>query len=154
VLPYFAGERTPVWDAQSSGVVVGLSLETGGAELHRALVDGIALSARDHVERMKEVGLEPSRWRTSGGGTHDEAWLRATCDALGAPLDVVEHAGSAVGPAVLALRAMGVDVTLPVVREIEPDPARSARFDDLYVAYRELYPATAPVMHRLSKDAV
>jgi xylulokinase len=152
VLPYFAGERTPVWDPQASGIVVGLSLETRRAELYRALVDGIALSARDHVERLKDVGLEPSRWRASGGGTHDEALLGATCDAVGAPLDVVAHAEQAVGPAVLALRAMGADASLPVEREVEPNSARSARFDDLYTAYRELYPATAHVMHRLSRD--
>ncbi len=113
VLPYLAGERTPVWDPHASGVVVGLSLETGRADLYRALVDGIALSARDHVERLKNVGMEPSRWRASGGGTQDETWLAATCDAIGAPLEVVEHAHEAVGPAVLALRAMGADVSLP-----------------------------------------
>jgi len=152
VLPYFAGERTPMWDPQARGIVVGLTLGTRRAELYRALVDGIALSARDHVERLKDVGLEPSRWRASGGGTHDEAWLGATCDALGAPLDVVAHAEKAVGPAVLALRALGVDVSLPVVREVTPNPVRSARFDDLYAAYRELYPATASVMHRLSRS--
>jgi xylulokinase len=152
VLPYFAGERTPVWDPRASGVVVGLSLETRGVDLYRALVDGVALSARDHVERLKDVGLEPSRWRASGGGTQDETWLRAICDAVGAPLDVVAHAEKAVGPAVLALRAMGADVSLPVEREVEPNPARSARFDDLYATYRELYPATADVMHRLFGD--
>ena len=150
VLPYFAGERTPVWDPHAGGVVVGLTLRTRRADLYRALIDGIALSARDHVERLKDVGLAPSRWRASGGGTHDEAWLGATCDALGAPLDVVAHAEHAVGPAVLALRALGVELSLPVVREVAPDPARRARFDDLYVAYRELYPATASVMHRLT----
>jgi xylulokinase len=153
-LPYFAGERTPVWDPQASGVVVGLSLGTRRADLYRALVDGIALSARDLVERLEAVGLAPSRWRASGGGTHDETWLGATCDAVGAPLDVVEHAEKAVGPAVLALRAVGADVTLPVVREVTPDQARSARFDDLYAGFRELYRATAPVLHRLSRGEV
>jgi xylulokinase len=154
VLPYLAGERTPVWDPQASGVVVGLTLETRRVDLYRALVDGIALAARDHVERLKDVALEPSRWRASGGGTRDETWLGATCDAVGAPLEVVAHADNAVGSAVLALWAMGADVTLPVVREIEPDAARSARFEDLHAAYRDLYPATAHVMHLLSKDEV
>ncbi len=154
VLPYLAGERTPVWDPHASGVVVGLSLDTGRADLYRALVDGIALSARDHVERLKNVGLEPSRWRASGGGTQDEAWLTATCDAIGAPLEVVAHAHEAVGPAVLALRAIGADVSLPVVRELTPDPARSSRFDGLYSVYRELYPATADLMHRLSEGGL
>ena len=154
VLPYFAGERTPVWDPHASGVVVGLTLGTRRADLYRALVDGIALSARDHVERLKDVGLTPSRWRVTGGGTQDEAWLGATCDAVGAPLDVVAYAEKAVGPAVLALRAIGADVSLPVVREVAPNPARSARFDRLYAVYRELYPATASMMHSLSRGEV
>lgn len=154
VLPYFAGERTPVWDPHASGVVVGLTLGTRRADLYRALVDGIALSARDHVERLKDVGLAPSRWRVTGGGTQDETWLGAICDAVGAPLDVVAHAEKAVGPAVLALRAIGADVSLPVVQEVVPNPARSARFDRLYAAYRELYPATASVMHSLSRGEV
>jgi xylulokinase len=149
-LPYFAGERTPVWDPRASGAMVGLTLDTTHRELYLALVDGIALSARDHLELLTTVAQAPTRWRASGGGTQDEDWLRATCDALGAPLDVVAHADRAVGPAVLAFRALGVDVSLPVVREIAPDAARSARFDGLYESYRELYRATAPVMHRLA----
>jgi xylulokinase len=149
-LPYFAGERTPVWDPRATGAFVGLSLATRRADLYRALIDGIALSARHHLELLEGVGLAPLRWRASGGGTQDEAWLCATCDALGAPLDVVAHAEKAVGPAVLALQALGVDVSLPVVREVAPDPARCARFDELDASNRELYAATAPVMHRLS----
>jgi xylulokinase len=150
-LPYLAGERTPVWDPGATGAFVGLSLATSRAQLYRALVDGIALSARHHLELLESVGLAPSRWRVSGGGTQDDLWLRATCDALGAPLDVVAHAADAVGPAVLALRAQG-DVSLPAVREVAPDPARSERYDELYSSYRELYAATAPVMHRLSRS--
>jgi xylulokinase len=152
VLPYLAGERTPVWDPHAGGVLVGLTLGTRRADLYRAFVDGIALSARDHVERMRAVGLEPARWRASGGGTLDETWLQATADAIGAPLDVVAHSGDAVGPAVLALRASGTDAVLPVVREVGPDPRRSVRFDELYDAYRELYPATASVLHRLARS--
>jgi xylulokinase len=149
-LPYFAGERTPVWDPRASGIVMGLTLDTTRRELYLALVDGLALSARDHLELLKTVGQAPTRWRASGGGTLDEAWLGATCDALGAPLEVVAHADRAVGPAVLAFRALGVDVSLPVVREVTPDAARCARFDALFTAYRELYPACAPAMHRLA----
>jgi xylulokinase len=152
VLPYLAGERTPVWDPLARGVIVGLTIGTSRAGLYRALVEGIALSARDHLERLRAVGLEPGRWKATGGGTQDELWLRATCDALGAPLDVVAQAGRAVGPAVLALRAIGADVWLPVAREISPDENRTARFDELYASYRELYAATAPVVHRLTRN--
>jgi xylulokinase len=148
-LPYLAGERTPVWDPDARGVVLGLTLETRRDELYRALVDAVALSARDHLERLRGVRRVPDRWRARGGGANDEAWLRATCDALGAPLDVTAHPGEAVGPALLAHRAMGGDVSLPVARQVQPDPARAERYDRLYTVYRELHPATAPLVHRL-----
>ena len=152
-LPYFAGERTPVWDPRATGAFVGLSLATRRADLYRALVDGIALSARHHLELLKGVGLAPSRWRASGGGTQDEAWLCATCDALGAPLDVVAHAEKAVGPAVLALRGLWASTSrFPPFARSRPIRRRCARFDELDASYRELYAATAPVMHRLSRS--
>jgi xylulokinase len=151
-LPYLAGERTPVWDPGARGVVLGLTLVTQRGELYRALVDAVALAARDHLERLRDVSAAPARWRARGGGVRHDAWLGATCDALGAPLDVVSHAAEAVGPALLALRAIGTEVDLPVEREVLPDPRRAARFDELYDVYRELYPATAALVHRAAGD--
>jgi len=151
-LPYLAGERTPVWDPDARGVVLGLTLGTRRDELYRALLDGVALSARDHVERLRTVGVTPDAWRVRGGGIHNEAWLDATCDALAAPLEVVEHATEAVGPAVVAMRAIGVELTLPDARRVQPNTGRAARFDELYASYRALYPATAPLMRRLLEN--
>ncbi len=149
-LPYLAGERTPHWDPEARGVLLGMTLETSRAEAYRAIVDAVALSARDHVERLRLVGLDVPRWRVGGGGTRNDAWLAATCDALGTPLEVVAHAGHAIGPAVLALRAIGAEPTIVVEREVLPDPDRSERFDALFEIYRGLYPALAEAMHRLS----
>jgi xylulokinase len=150
-LPYFAGERTPVWDADARGVLLGLTLLTTRPQLGRALVDAVALSARDHLERLRSAGHDPAAWRAGGGGVRNEAWLRATADALGAVLEVHEHAGEAVGPAVLALRAAGADPVLATARLVRPDPGRRERFDRLYAVYRQLYPPLAPLMRALGE---
>ena len=152
-LPYLAGERTPIRDPHARGLMLGLTLETTFAELYRSLVDGVALSARDHVERLRDAGLLPDRWLTAGGGARHEAWLQATADALGSPLDVVAGAGDAVGPAHLALRSIGVEPTRPVERRVEPDPERTGRFDELYAVYRNLHPPLAGSMRRLEELA-
>ncbi len=149
-LPFLAGERTPVWDPDARGVVAGLSLSTGRKELYRAFVDAVALSAHDHVQRLRDAGITPPVWRTRGGGTADAAWLQAACNAVAAPLELVAHAGDAVGPAVLAHRATGTEVTLPVVRQLEPDPAHASRYGELYPRYRELYASTATLVHALA----
>ena len=68
-LPYFSGERTPAWDPAASGVITGLRLETTPAELRRSVLEGVALSARDVIERIADAGGRPGRWRVGGGGT-------------------------------------------------------------------------------------
>jgi len=148
-LPYLEGERTPIWDPDARGAVVGLTTATSAAQLGRAFLDAVALSARDIVERMRGLGHAPARWRVSGGGIHDSAWLQATSDALAAELDVVDVTGG-VGAAVFALRAAGHDPAVPVVRTIGPQPKAAGRFDELYPVYRELYPRLQRTMAALA----
>jgi xylulokinase len=150
-LSYFAGERTPVRDPHARGLVLGLTLRTAREELYRALVDGLALAARDHVERLDLLGLAPAGWRAAGGGTRDRAWPQATADALGAPLEICAWAAEAAGPALLGLRALGEEPSRPVERVVRPDPDRRERFDKLYDVYRRLHPSLAQAMTALGR---
>ncbi|MDP9258854.1 MAG: FGGY-family carbohydrate kinase, partial [Actinomycetota bacterium] len=75
VLPYLAGERTPVNDPHASGAVLGLTYATARDELYRAFVDAVALSALDHADRLRAGGVDPARWRVAGGGTRNAALL-------------------------------------------------------------------------------
>ena len=70
-LPYLAGERTPVNDPHASGAVLGLTYATTHDELCRAFIDAVALSALDHAERMRAYGVDPARWRVTGGATNN-----------------------------------------------------------------------------------
>ena len=153
VLPYLAGERTPVNDPHASGAVLGLTYSTTRDELCRAFVDAVALSALDHADRLRAHGVDPARWRVAGGATRNVALLHACCDALGRPLDVMPHAGAAIGPAALALRAAGAPWQPSPKRTIEPDAVRTARFAELLGTYRGAYAGLAPTMHELGGKA-
>jgi xylulokinase len=133
-LPYLAGERAPFSDARARGALIGLSLTTGRADLYRAVVDALALAAVSIARHLPER----RSWRASGGGCRNAAWLLATCDALGAPVEVVEHAGEAVGPAALALRMIGLEPPVGIAATVEPRAGRTRRYEDLYARYREL----------------
>lgn len=148
-LPYFAGERTPVSDPHARGLVLGLTLATTRAQVYRALVDGLALAALDHAVRLAAIGLHTDVWLAGGGGTQNRVWLQATCDALGAPLAVAPFAGDAVGPACLALRAVGIEPRLPPAEEIHPEARRRGRYEELYAVYRGLHPTLAEAMRQL-----
>ena len=137
-LPYLAGERTPVWDPRARGALLGLASDSRPHDVYRAFVDALALVVRDHTERLEEALGPCSAWRVTGGGTRNRAWLQATADAVGATLELPADAAEAVGPALLALRALGIDPERPPALRIEPDPARGRAFDRLLPAFREL----------------
>ena len=137
-LPYLAGERTPLWDPLARGALIGLTPDTGPAEIYRAFVDSLALVLLDHSERL-EAELGPAEaWRVTGGGTRHDLWLQSTADALGAPLEIAQDSAEAVGPALLALHALGTEPARRVARTVHPDPGASERLRGLLPRFREL----------------
>ncbi len=152
-LPYFAGERAPVWNPLARGAIIGTTLETTPADLHRALGEAVALSTLDIGERLATVLGPVERYRAAGGGVRNPVWAQDTADALGVPLDVVAHAGEAVGPAMLALTALGHEVMPAIEKTFAPDARRHARYRELLEHYRRLYPALKDTMHALGRMA-
>jgi xylulokinase len=154
VLPYFAGERTPIYDPNARGLILGLTLRHGRAEVYRALLEGIAYGVRHIVETMALAGTRPERIVAVGGGTIGELWTRIVSDVTGlAQVIPRESIGAAYGDAMLAARAVGhrdIANWNGVAALIEPDPSVAATYDDLYAVYRALYPATLKEAHALA----
>jgi xylulokinase len=153
VLPYLAGERTPVFDPKARGVVAGLTLRHTRGHVFRAAYEGIAFGIRQILERFDDARA-CERTVAVGGGLRSPIWAQAVSDVTGRLQLVPEQAiGASYGDALLA--AIGVGLVSPdtdwatIAREIKPDAGNRARYEDLYATWRELYPATKDVVHRL-----
>jgi xylulokinase len=154
VLPYFAGERTPIFDPSARGMIAGLTLAHGRAELYRAVLEGIAYGVRHNLEAMRDAGGEADRVVAVGGGTQGGLWTRIVSDVTGVAQQVpTETVGACLGDAMLAALATGVPVDFeawnPVHHTVLPN---GGRYDDFYRRYRELYPATVDVAHFLAAE--
>ncbi|MEV0293631.1 FGGY-family carbohydrate kinase [Nocardia sp. NPDC050710] len=153
LLPYFAGERTPLFDPDARGMIAGLTLGHGRAELYRAALEGIAYGVRHNLEAMTEAGGQARRLVAVGGGTKGGLWTRIVSDVTGLPQQLpAETIGACLGDALLAATAAGVDTSNwnPVVDTVEPDAERSARYAPYYRHYRELYRSTEATAHFLA----
>ncbi|HEY0495116.1 MAG TPA: FGGY-family carbohydrate kinase [Kutzneria sp.] len=153
VLPYFAGERTPLFDPSARGVIAGLTLSHGPAELYRAVLEGIAYGLRHNLEAMTAAGGAARRLVAVGGGTQGGLWTQIVSDVTGLPQQLTrESIGASLGDAMLAASADGVDVSgwNPVVQTVQPDPA--GLYDEFYDHYRSLYPATVDTAHFLAEQ--
>ena len=154
-LPYFAGERTPLFDPRARGVIVGLTLRHERGHLYRALLEATAYGVRHILEVMREAGADIKRLVAVGGGTKGGLWTQIVSDVLGLPQDIPEKTiGACYGDALLAALASNLvdrDANWnPITAHSEPDAQAYDKYNVLYGIYRQLYPATSDLAHRLA----
>jgi xylulokinase len=105
VLPYFAGERTPLQDARARGLISGLTLSHGRGHLYRAMLEATACGVRHIFEAMGEAGGGGERLVAVGSGTKGGLWTQIVSDVTGRPQDLPEQTiGASYGDAHRASR--------------------------------------------------
>ncbi|MER7077077.1 xylulokinase [Saccharopolyspora kobensis] len=157
MLPYFAGERTPIFDPDARGMLAGLALEHGSAELYRAALEGIGFGVRHNLEAMGEAGGTAARLVAVGGGTQGGLWTQIISDITGQEQQVPgETIGAAYGDALLA--GVGTDTAVdpdgwnPVTRTVRPNPEHTERYEAYFRHYRDLYDSTVRIAHFLAGE--
>jgi xylulokinase len=155
MLPYFAGERTPILDPDARGVIAGLDLEHTRGDLYRAALEATAFGVRHNVETMRAAGVRIDRVVAVGGGTAGRLWTRVVSDVTGLPQQIpAVTIGASFGAAYLAARSQAdppasVDEWNPMIELCEPDAEATALYDVRWPLYRDLYERTMPVIHEL-----
>ncbi len=160
LLPYFAGERTPIQDPDARGVIAGLTLRHGRGDLYRAALEATALGVRHNVETMRAAGADIRRIVAVGGGTQGALWLQIVSDATGLVQEVPRTTiGASYGAAFLAASAVAdpharphIEDWNPVAHTVAPDTARKAFYDTMFERYLRLYQETREVVHELAAE--
>ncbi|MEV5833276.1 FGGY-family carbohydrate kinase [Nocardia sp. NPDC052112] len=155
LLPYFAGERTPIFDPLARGVLAGLTLRHGRGHLFRAVYEGIAYGIRQIIEFLDSEQTPIKRIVAVGGGTQGGLWTQIVSDIVGRPQVMPNQTiGASYGDALLAAIGTGLVPAetdwATVDRVIEPNPDTRALYDTLFDVYDNLYGATKPLVHALS----
>ncbi len=147
LLPYFLGEKTPIFDPQARGLFLGLTLTHRRAHLYRAILEGISFGFYHHLQVLAELGFTATKARVTNGGARSALWKQITADVLGIPLEpIARHPGSSLGAAFVAGMGVGLfqdwgeieryirveDVTVPNLEHHE-------HYRHLFGLYRETY---------------
>jgi xylulokinase len=153
MLPYFAGERTPIMDTRARGAVIGLTLRHTRAHLYRAALEATAFGVRHNLEAMAPPGVP--RVVAVGGGTQAGLWTQIVTDVTHVQQIVpVETIGACYGDALLAAEGVGLVPFRSSWAEpamvTEVNPKNSERYDQTYGLYRELHETTRGIQHALA----
>jgi len=159
-LDYMMGNRTPYRDASLRGALMGLTLGHKRADLYAAAVDSLALGTANVLSALSTRGVEVDRVMMAGGIVKNGAWLQATVDAIGKPVQVAREDNlSLVGAAVAAASAIGVFSDLESAaracvapsKEVMPNPERAEWFARTLPLYQQTTEQMRPVLHTLSR---
>jgi xylulokinase len=154
MLPYFAGERTPIQDPDARGMIAGLTLSHTRGDLVRAALEATAFGVRHNVETMVEAGARIERIVAVGGGAQSALWTQVVSDVTGLTQVIpTQTIGASLGAAYFAARTVAdvsIDDWNPPLTVRHPDPDTRRDYDDAYATYLELYPATRSIAHRLA----
>ncbi len=149
-LPYLMGERSPLNDVNARGAFLGMSMDTGRADMTQAVLEGVAFAIRDSFEVAKALGLDIKRSTVCGGGAKSPLWKTILANVLNIELDSpVSEQGPGMGGAMLAMVAGGAYPTVAeackalvrIEERVMPDPKLVRRYEDRYRAFRRIYPA-------------
>ncbi len=159
-LPYFMGERTPIWDTHARGVLFGLSLDHGRGHMIRSLMEGAGYGLLHNFELMRASGVRMDLpMILSEGGAHSPMWRQIIADILNVECAfALSSKGAPVGNAVAAGVGVGIYKDYDVVKEWVrlgehnvPNPENHARYQKFYTIYRDLYPAVQEFYIRLAE---
>jgi len=148
-LPYLSGERSPIWDPYSRGVLFGLSVSHTRNDVIRAILEGVAYSFLHNLNIYEEeLGLKIDEIFLSGGGAKSRLWAQIHADMCNKPVHVVKVKESeALGNAILAGFAVGIypdmveaaDRVVKIERVYEPHKEVHERYQKLFELYKKVY---------------
>lgn len=154
LLPYFAGERTPINNPRARGALFGMTLSSTAGDVYRAFQEALGYGVRHNIEALRGEGVEARRILATGGISKSRQLIQIISDISGCPQLVPrEKTGAAYGDAFLAALGAGYfpdvsSVTEWVGYEYEVYPRQE--YGDLYERgfqrFRELYNSLEPFM--------
>ncbi len=149
-LDWWNGNRTILADADLSGVIAGLTLHTGQAEIYRALLEAIAFGNRRIMDNFEEYGMKLDEIVACGGiAEKSPLTMQLLADTSGRPVRVPASTqipargaalfGAVAGGAFDDIEAAIAATRPPIARSYAPDAEAGAVYERVYAIFRELH---------------
>jgi L-ribulokinase len=149
-LDWFNGNRSILADADLTGAILGLTLQSTPEQIYRALLESIAFGNRAIMDNFTAHGIELTEIVACGGiAERSPLTMQLIADISGRTVRVPASAEiPARGSALFGAVAAGVFDTIGdaiaatrpgTARSYEPDPRASDVYDRVYAVHRGLY---------------
>jgi len=160
-LPYFMGERSPIWDPDARGMFTGLSLYHQRKHIYKALLESTAYSLRHNMEVAKKARIKLNKdCMITGGVAKSQTWVQIFADVTGFNMKRIKNEVEApLGDAFLAGLGVGIFKEPETIKNwIElKDPVivnqnHHQQYETYYQNFLALYQNNKDLMGRMAKS--
>lgn len=171
-LDWWNGNRSVLVDADLTGMMLGMTLQTKAEDIYRALIEATAYGTRMIIETFRESGVPVHTFYAAGGiSQKDPMTMQIYADVIKMPIKIAGSAqGGALGSAIFGAVAAGAEKggyddvykAAQIMGKVKdtvyyPNAENSAIYDKLYAEYKILHDyfgrGENDVMKRLKKLA-
>jgi gluconokinase len=146
-LPYLNGERSPMWDENAKGALVGLTSFHTQAHIIKAVLEGICFALLDVINAVEETSGSIEKIYLSGGIIKSKEWVQLFANITGKNIIINDAAdASALGAAFVGMKAVGLsddftksNLFLKGTEQFKPDKKQNAVYKKYFSIYSELY---------------
>jgi gluconokinase len=146
-LPYLNGERSPMWDENAKGALIGLTSSHTQANIIKAVLEGICFALLDVINAVEETSGSIEKIYLSGGIIKSKEWAQLFANISGKNIVINDAAdASALGAAFVGMKAVGLindftksNLFLKEIEQFKPDKKQNAVYKKYFSIYNELY---------------
>ena len=158
-LPTLMGSRTPYWDPNTRGVLMGFTLYHDSRHIARAVYEGIAFALNSCAEIISEYGTPIQSMLLTGGGARSGLWPDILAAVFGMTTQVHRAPGecTSLGAAILAGVGTGIfasyedAASVIATRSTHPvNPGWKQVYDEIYPIYKDVYERVHPLNDRIA----
>lgn len=157
-LPYLLGERSPYWNLNARGTFIGLAQNHTRSHIIRSVLEGITFNLKIILE-VFENHLNIDSIKIIGGGAKGKIWRQIMADIYEKTILVPKFIDEAtsLGAAIAGGIGIGffknfeiVDSIIKIVDKINPIPANSKKYREMFPIFKECYSVLVPMFDKLA----
>ena len=160
-LPYLLGERSPRWDHDARGALLGLSISSGKGDISRAILEGVGFNLKIILNILeKGVPNGINEVIIIGGGAKGDVWLQILADIWQKPLaaPVFREEATSLGAAIAGGIGVGAFKDYGVIKKINriektitPNAALAGQYEELFSIFDESYESLKGIYKKLTE---
>jgi xylulokinase len=147
VLPYFIGEKTPIFNPIARGVIFGLTTYHTKFHIYKAILESIGYAFKHHIDIIKEIGFVPNKVIASDAGAKSLIWVQILSNIFGTEINLLkQNLGSSLGAAFTAGMATNyfkswdeAEKFSKISETVFPDLKENLKYKKFYSIYRKIY---------------